>query len=225
MAAKKHLNTAPATKVPLEIHHIQRFLQVCDYDCPFQVTFLAALQIGFMALLRRSNICPPSIAAFDQTKHLLRSDVVIEGHGVTVNLRWTKTNQTADTVYHIPIASSGNQAFDPPTFFKYFNAKYPVHAQDPCFSFYYRGKHFVLIHKDLSTMLSQFMHKSGFDSDGMTTHSIRQGGATLLMRSGADIPSLKQHGTWTSDCYKRYLVYNKSDKLKVTKNVYKFLKL
>ena len=225
MAAKKQLSTVPATKAPLEIHQLQKFLQVCDYSCPFQMTFMAALQVGFMALLRRSNICPPSVSAFDPAKHLLRSDILVADHGLTVKLRWTKTNQTGDTVYSIPIASSANPAFDPPAFYKQFVHRFPVHDKDPCFSFYCNGRHYVLIHRDLSTMLSVFLQKCGFSPDGVTTHSIRKGGATLLMRSGADISSIQAQGTWSSDCYKRYLVHNDSDKLKATQQVYKYLKL
>ena len=225
MAAKKQLSTMPKTKSPLEPDHIIKFLQVANLDCPFQVTFLAAIQIGFMALLRRSNICPPSVSAFDSAKHLCRKDITCDHHGVTVHLRWSKTNQSQDCVHKIPIAASGNPSFDPPAFYRYFAAKFPVHDTDPCFAFYYNSKLHVLIHRDLATMLQSFLHKAGYSPDGITTHSIRRGGATVLMRSGIDMPAIQHHGTWSSDVYKQYLVYNEHDKLKVTRSVYKYLKL
>ena len=136
LGAKKELATVPATKLPLEVDHVKQFINICDPGNPFEVTFCAAIQVGFMALLRRSNICPPSVSAFDPAKHLLRKDIELNGDGVTVNLRWSKTNQSADQTFSIPIAHSGNGAFDPPQFYKDFASNFPVLPQDPCFSFY-----------------------------------------------------------------------------------------
>ena len=223
LAAKKCLTTVPAAKVPLEVSHVIRFSQVCDMDNPFEVTWLSALQVAFMALLRKSNVCPPSVPAFDSKKHLLRSDIKLEDSGISVNLRWSKTNQTVDKVLNIPVAHSNDSQFDPPAFYKQFAERFPVLPGDPCFSFYYHNKHFVLTQRDLSAMLQVFLARIGVSSHGITSHSIRKGGANLLMRAGVSIPSLQHHGTWASDAYKQYLCFNKSDKLQVTKKVYAYL--
>lgn len=225
MAAKKQLSTVPATKIPLEISHLCDLAQVIDRQNPLHFTWLTAVNVGFMALLRRSNICPPSVAGFDPHKHLVRSDIVLNTDSITVNLRWSKTNQSADGVFSIPIASSNNSKFDPPAMYKEFVARYPVYPSDPCFSFYYHGKLFILTQSDLARFLDVFLQKAGHDTAGITTHSIRKGGTNLLHRAGVDLPSLMHHGTWSSDAYKNYLCFNQSDKLKVTKTVYKFLNL
>ena len=225
MAAKKQLSTVPATKIPLEINHLCDFAQVIDNQNPLHFTWLVAVQVGFMALLRRSNICPPSVAGFNPNKHLIRSDIVVNPQSIIVNLRWSKTNQSADGVFSIPIAASNNPKFDPPAIYKEFVARYPVHPSDPCFSFYFLGKLFILTQSDLSKFLDMFLHKAGHSSSGITTHSIRKGGTNLLHRAGVDLPSLMHHGTWSSDAYKNYLCFNQTDKLKVTKTVYAFLNL
>ena len=224
MAAKKSLTTVPASKVPLEIDHVIKFAKVCDFSNPFEYTWLVAIQIAYMSLLRKSNICPPSLAAFDSNKHLLRSDIVLQESGVTVNLRWSKTNQSVDNIFSIPIAHSQDQFFDPPSLFKSFAAQFPVCDGDPCFSFYMHGRHYVLLQKDLTVMLYQFLDRIGVPSQGITSHSIRKGATNMLLRAGVDIPALQHHGTWNSDAYKSYLCFNSNDKLKVTKKVYAYLR-
>ena len=50
LGAKKELSTVPATKLPLEVDHVKQFINICDPGNPFEVTFCAAIQVGFMAL-------------------------------------------------------------------------------------------------------------------------------------------------------------------------------
>ena len=223
--AKKVLSTVPATKAPLEPKHLVAFIQIMDSDNPFHLCFVAAVSIGFFALLRRSNICPPSTKQFDPSKHLRRSDITMDVDGVNVALNWTKTNQSHDTVFQVPIAHSHNPLLDPPQLYKTFVNRFPVLPSHPAFSFYHQNAHFVLTHRDLSVMLSQFMSAAGFSTDGVTTHSIRKGGVCLLNKAGISIPALKHHGTWTSEAYKSYLHFDRFDKLSVTKKAYQHLNL
>ena len=224
MSAKKSLTTAPATKKPLEIDHLINMLKIANLQNPFHLCFMSAVTLGFFGLLRRSNICPPSPGLFDPTKHLRRQDVSLDQNGVVLKLQWSKTNQHKQSVFEIPIAYSGSKEMDPPSLFGMFSERCPVLPGDPCFSFYHSGTHYILTHKDLSNMLSDFLQAIGVNSEGITTHSIRKGGTCLLHRAGM-IPALKEHGTWTSEAYKSYLQYNMSDKLIMTQSVYRFLKL
>ena len=82
-----------------------------------------------------------------------------------------------------------------------------------------------MTHSDLASLLTHFLGRAGVSTEGITTHSIRKGGASVLHRAGTSIPALKQHGTWLSDSYKNYVHFNTKDKLAVTKNLYKFLNL
>ena len=225
MSAKKCLSTMPVTKRPLDPEHLLAIINHTDQQNPFQVCFMNALTIGFFALLRRSNICPPSPKEFDCEKHLTRGDVRIQDDGVIVQLKWSKTNQHNSKVFEIPIANSGHQVLDPPRMFRDFNSKFPVHDHDPCFSFYYCGHLYILTQRDLASMVTTSLENVGVASQGITTHSIRKGGATLLTRSGVKVPALKEHGTWLSDAYLGYVHFNLADKFKVTQQAYKFLNL
>ena len=225
MSAKKSLNTSPATKRPLEVSQLLAMIQHVNSQDPFQVIFITAVTVGFFGLLRRSKICPPSPQQYDSSKHLRRQDLQVTDQGLIINLRWSKTNQDGSKVFQIPVARSGHSVLDPPRMFQQFDSMFQVLPDDPCFSFYWCNKHYVLTHKDLATMLASSMQRLGFHTDGVTTHSIRKGGATLLHRAGIMIPDLKEHGTWKSDSYKHYIDYNITQKLKVTQDVYKFLNI
>ena len=74
-------------------------------------------------------------------------------------------------------------------------------------------------------MLTLALQKVGVATDGITSHSIRKGGATLLTKSGVKVPALKEHGTWASDAYLGYIQFNMEDKFKVTQQAYKYLTL
>ena len=223
MSAKKHLTTAPAQKPPLEFAHLLSMITIVNPNDPTEVAFINAVVLGFMATLRRSNICPPSPALYDKDKHLRREDVLFTPEGLIVVLRWTKTNQASQRIFKIPIAYSGNDCFDPPRIFRQFNTRFPVKPADPCFSFYVGNKLFVLTHSDLARMLTRFMTAIGVPAAAYTTHSIRKGGTTAIHRSGVRTELLKAHGTWESNAYQTYLGHSYSDLLSVTRSVYNLL--
>mgnify|MGYP001550464899 CR=1 FL=1 len=223
MAAKKTLNTVPSPKLPLEYHHLLQFLRVADMSNPFHMTFISAVVTGFFGLLRRSNICPPSVLQFDHHKHLTRSDIDISPTSLVVNLRWTKTNQHGDKVFKVPIASFPGSPLDPPVLFAAFNDTLRVFPQDPCFSFYLHGRHYVLTHQDLAHMLKSFLHAIGVDAAGYASHSIRRGGATLFHMAGVPSLDIQAHGTWQSDAYRRYVDVPLRDRFRPTKRVFSYL--
>ena len=223
MAAKKSLNTVPSPKLPLQFHHLCQFVHLADLENPFHLTFVTAVVVGFFALLRRSNICPPTVALFDQAKHLTRADIEINSTSIVVSLRWTKTNQHGDKVFKIPIISCPEAPLDPTALFTQFNNKLKVFPQDPCFSFYLHHKHFVLTHADLTSMLKLFLNACGESSAEYSTHSIRRGGATLFHMAGVPSHDIQAHGTWQSEAFKRYIDVPLKQRLRPTRMVFAYL--
>jgi hypothetical protein len=61
---------------------------------PLHKFYNAAFIFAYMALLRISNIAPPSIASFDPMRHLRRGDIVLHSDHLVINLRWTKNPST-----------------------------------------------------------------------------------------------------------------------------------
>jgi hypothetical protein len=63
--------------------------------------------LGFMALLRISNIAPSTRNNFDPHKQLRRGDITITSKGLSIFIKWSKTlqkyNQTARVnIFSIP---------------------------------------------------------------------------------------------------------------------------
>ena len=59
--------------------------------------------MGFYRFLRLSNICPPTVAAFDASRHLTPADVIFTGKFLKLKIKWSKTMQTRDKVHIISL--------------------------------------------------------------------------------------------------------------------------
>jgi integrase len=56
-----------------------------------------------------------------------------------------------------------------------------------------------------------------------SSHSFRRGGATLLANAGIPSNMIQLMGDWKSDAYKKYIVNDLSDRLKVANKIKKFV--
>ena len=111
----------------------------------------------------------------------------------------------------------------PPSLFAIFNRTSRVFPQDPCFSFYLNGKHYVLTQQDLAAMLKSILHAAGENEAEFSTHSIRRGGATLFHMAGIDSQDIQAHGTWQSDAFRRYIDVPLKDRFRPTRRVFAYL--
>ena len=58
MSAKKSLTTVPCPKLPLQYHHLLRFIQLADMTNPFHLTFITATVTGFFHLAAQIQHLP-----------------------------------------------------------------------------------------------------------------------------------------------------------------------
>ena len=49
---------------------------------------------------------------------------------------------------------------------------------------------------------------AGINKEGISTHSLRRGGATALFASGVPEAAIMAHGRWTSLAYRRYIDFD-----------------
>ncbi|KAI8503615.1 hypothetical protein Bbelb_185860 [Branchiostoma belcheri] len=61
--------------------------------------------IGLFTLLRKSNLVPPSRAAFSADKHLTRDSLKLTPDGLIVRITWSKTRQFRQKVLQLPVAA------------------------------------------------------------------------------------------------------------------------
>ena len=57
----------------------------------------------------------------------------------------------------------------------------------------------------LATSLCNFLRILGYDTGLYSLHSLRRGGATVAYSQGVDQLDIKRHGSWSSDCFWKYI--------------------
>jgi hypothetical protein len=73
----------------------QQFIQLINHvsHLPLSILYENAFLLGFLAMLRISNMAPSSKASFDPLRDMRRGDVTVVKDSVIINLKCTKTLQ------------------------------------------------------------------------------------------------------------------------------------
>jgi integrase len=156
-----------------------------------------------MALLRISNIAPPSFSSFDPLRHFRRGDVTIYSKFLQINLRWTKTIQKYRQSAIIKLFPIPNSSLCPLQAFRALQHGYPVRPTDPFLSYRSSGRLFFVTQSNLCRALKKLVTALNFHSS-ITFHSFHRSGASLAFASGVPFDAIQAHGTWASDalwCY------------------------
>lgn len=162
-----------------------------------------AISIMFYTMLRQSNLAPPNKGAFDKTRHLLRSDVVLRDDAVIVGVKWSKSLQgpTASSVAAPAIPGS---CTCPVLAYRRMISSVPTRYNDQP----------LLVFHDCTPMPMSYVNKMwssalkglGIRGRHYTLHSLRRGAATEVFNEGvASIDQIKRHGHWSSDAVYSYL--------------------
>jgi integrase len=61
--------------------------------------------------------------------------------------------------------------------------------------------------------LQRRCQQAGITKTGISSHSLRRGGATALFRAGVRAESIMAHGRWSSDAYKAYIDFDSAEEL------------
>jgi integrase len=181
---------------------LARLVARCS-SLPFHVFYKIAFIFAYMALLRISNIAPPSFATFDPLRHLRRGDVIIHSNYLQINLRWTKTLQKYRQSAIIKLFPIPNSTLCPIQAFRALQCGYPVRPTDPFLSYRSSGRLFLITQSDLRRAIKKLISALNYHPN-ITFHSFRRSGASLAYASGVPFDAIQAHGTWASDalwCY------------------------
>ena len=175
-----------------------------------------ALLIGFFGFLRKSNLVPPSLAAFEPGTHLSRATILRTPYGLMITLKKTKTVQCGERLIQIPIAAIPGSPLDPALAFDYMCFLNPVPASAPAFSYLSPLGLSSITHRSLVDKLRRLLALAGFDASQFAGHSLRRGGCSCAF--AAQVPSelIKMHGDWHSQAYLCYLTIPLEQRLQVT---------
>jgi integrase len=177
---------------------------------PLHKFYSIAFIFAYMALLRISNVAPPSFATFDPARHLRRGDVTIHQNFISIHLRWTKTLQKYRQTARVKLYPIPNSTLCPVKAFRALQRSYPVRPTDPFLSYRSAGQLFIITQSDLRRALKKLISSLALHSS-LSFHAFRRSGASLAYASGVSFDAIQAHGTWTSDALWSYIDVDAKD--------------
>lgn len=156
-----------------------------------------------LLFLRQSNLAPRTKRTFDSTRHLVRSDVVIEPDAIIINIKWSKTKQ-GPTASSVAAPSMGEPDLCPVRAFQDMIVHAPGNGpKHPLFAFT-DGTPMPLSY--INRAWNEALLRLGLPKRQYTLHSLRRGGATSSFVGGAaSVDQIMAHGTWSSNAVNCYL--------------------
>jgi hypothetical protein len=133
-------------------------LIISTSQLPLHIFYKMAFILGFLGLLRISNIASTSRATFDPIRHLRRGDVTVSGESIVIHLRWTKTLQRYRQSARIRLFSIPNSLVCPLKAFLSLHRSHPVLPTDPFLTYRASGQHFLITQAHLRRALKRLLH-------------------------------------------------------------------
>ncbi|KAI8483473.1 hypothetical protein Bbelb_388050 [Branchiostoma belcheri] len=206
MSLARHSTHTPQQKLPITPEILLSIRSLLDLQRPLHATLWAVFCIGFFTLLRKSNLVPPSRAAFSADKHLTRASLQLTPDGLIVRITWSKTRQFRQKVLQLPVAAIPGHPLCPRAAYLHMTHLLPASGDSPAFLVPGSDGSLVsLTHSTLVSHLKTLLQAAGFPSNKFSGHSFRRGGATFAWHCGADPQTIKLMGDWSSDAYEVYL--------------------
>jgi integrase len=178
----------------------QQFLHliIASNQLPLHLFYQMGFILGFLTLLRISNIASVSRATFAPFRHLRRGDVTLLEDSIVIHLRWTKTLQRYRQSARIRLFSIPNSPVCPVKAFAALQRSYPVLATYPFLSYRASGQLFLITQAHLRRSLKRLLPTLNL-SPHLSFHSFHRSGASLAFASGVPFAAIQAHGTWASD--------------------------
>jgi integrase len=214
---EKNLNHVVSRALPITPQILLEIFHLLSMDDPVDVTFWALFLVAFFCMLRKSNLVPLTSAKFDASKQLTRSDITMLDSVLLVQVKWSKTVQTKNRRFELPLPAIEHSPLCPVQAFKRMVKLIPVPPTYPAFCLPSRHSHKPITYHQFHKFLRKFIAHSGRDPTKFSSHSFRRGGATWAFQCNVPAELIKVQGDWRSDAYQRYLEFDFEDRAKVAK--------
>ena len=163
-----------------------------------------AVILMFLGFLRQSSVAPPTVKTFDPTRHLTRADVCPGPRGLAINIKWSKTIQSAAAQKSILIPHTKDPLLCPVKAYAAYVASNPVASPRAPLLAFSDGN--PLTTRYIARRWTAALKSAGFSPSTYTLHSLRKGGASFAYNHGkADLNDVKAQGTWKSDAVRSYI--------------------
>lgn len=201
----------PKVKHALEPNIIAQIVQVIDtYPQGHMVSFSVALM--FTGFLRQSNLLPSSVKAFDPDRQVTCADVKLTNDLLTLDIKWSKTNQRFGESTILTISPMPNSPICPLSRYKRTQPRASRLSTLPLIRFNDGNPiPIAFVNKYWKTAISAI----GIQCKNITLHRLRLSGASWANENGVASLDICQHGSWSSDAYRSYVAQSKSKPNKV----------
>jgi integrase len=171
---------------------------------PLYLFYKLALLLGFLGMLRISNVANISFRQFNLNKHLSRGDITINSNGLQILLKWTKTLQNYTQGATISLPAIPNSNLCPLQTFQLLQQRYPVKNTQPLLSYNVGHNVRLITRSTIQNMLKEAIVRCNIQQN-ITFHCLRRSAASLAFASGVPIEQIKAHGTWASEAVWTYI--------------------
>ena len=110
----KQIHGTPVSqKCPITPDVLYKIQTVLNLNLSLEATFWAACLVAFFSFFRKSNLLPPSVAAFDPHPHLRNCDVRLYPWGIILVVHWSKTIQYRNRTLLVPVPRIAHSSLCP----------------------------------------------------------------------------------------------------------------
>ena len=163
-----------------------------------------AIIIMFMAFLRQSSLTPPTVKAFDPSRHLTREDVHTTANGLSIQLKWSKTIQKSCDLKTILIPPTQDPELCPVRAYAAYSAALP--APSPKAPLLVFPDYNPITTRHVCRLWTQALKDAGLSPSAYSLHSLRKGGASYAYNdANAKLNDVMSQGTWRSLSVRDYI--------------------
>ena len=120
-------------------------------------------------------------------------------------LKWSKTIQSRDKVHLLTLPRVKGSKLCPFNACRQALSLYSPMGNDPLFQYKVGSVWLVLTDTRIRKCLSKINMNMGLPKNYFTFYAFRRSGATLAYKSQVPVQSIKDHGSWVSDCVWTYI--------------------
>lgn len=191
---------------PITPRILSDIYNILDHSNSFHIALWAALLLGFLLLLRKSNLVPDSRSKIDPKKLIMGEKLTLTPEAAIVSLTWTKTHQTGAHIIQVPLLKIPGSVLCPIKAIEAIEQTIGIKQGHPLFRYLdKRGQPKTLTYPQLNGAIKQLVSSTGRDGSKFTSHSLRRGGANFAFKIGLPGEHIQALGNWASDAYKVYI--------------------
>ena len=201
---RSHVSQAP----PFPWRLLGPLVQSTGLLGPWALVFKALVTLAFVTFARLSSLVPPTGRAFESSRWPTLADLVFNGDGASLRLKYSKTRQGADGGRWIPFRASHTSPCPLAIARRLLQGSLQAGAPLSAPLFALRSTTgstvTVLTQAQARRFLATTLGALGLPTRAFTFHSFRRGGCSHAFAQGAAESDLALHGDWRSAAVREY---------------------